>query len=65
MDATPPERIAVLMLRAWFEGAERRLVVRVTGTSDLQDQPVTTRVVGSVEDLNRAVQDWLDGMQSG
>lgn len=65
MDALLPERVAVLILRAWVEGAERRLVVRITGTPDLIDQPATTSVVGSVEDLHRAVQDWLDGMQSG
>jgi hypothetical protein len=65
MDTTQPERVAVLILRAWFEGSERRLVVRVTGTTDVVDRPATTRAVGSVEDLHEAVQDWLDGMQSG
>jgi hypothetical protein len=65
MGATPPERVAVLILRAWFEGPERRLVARVTGTPDVVDRPATTRIVGSIEDLHEAVQDWLDGMQSG
>jgi hypothetical protein len=65
MDTPQPEHVAVLILRAWFEGSERRLVVRVTGTPDIVDRLATTRVVGSVEDLHEAVHDWLDGMQSG
>jgi hypothetical protein len=64
MDAVPPERVALLIVRAWFEGPEQRLIARITRTLDVVDQPAKVSAVGSVEDLYQAVQDWLDGMRS-
>lgn len=64
MDATPPERVGLLIVRAWLEGPEQRLIARITRTLDVLDQPATVGVVGSVEDLYEAVRDWLDGIRS-
>ena len=64
MDAVTPERVALLIVRAWLEGPEQRLIARITRTLDVVDQPVRVSAVGSVEDLYQAVQDWLDGMHS-
>jgi hypothetical protein len=64
MDTVPPERAALLIVRAWLEGPEQRLVARITTTLDVIDQPAKVSAVGSVEDLYEAVQGWLDGMRS-
>lgn len=60
----PPEPVAMLILRAWLEGPEQRLIARITRTLNVHDQPATVSTVGSVEELYGAVQDWLDGMRS-
>jgi hypothetical protein len=64
MDAMPPERVGLFIVRAWLEGSEQRLVARITMTLDVVDQPATVSIVGSVEDLHVAVQDWIDSMRS-
>jgi hypothetical protein len=64
MDAMLPDRVGLLIVRAWLEGPEQRLIARITSTLDVVDQHATVSVVGSVEDLYVAVQDWLDGMRS-
>ena len=64
MDAVPPERVGLLIVRAWFEGPEQRLIARITETLDVVNQPATVRVVGTAEDVYEAVQDWLQGLRS-
>jgi hypothetical protein len=64
MGTPPPEPVALLIVRAWLEGPERRLIARVTTTPDVVDQPATVSVVGSVEDLLTAVRAWLAGVDS-
>jgi hypothetical protein len=64
MDAVPPERVGLLIVRAWLEGPEQRLIARITETLDVVNQPATVRVVGTAEDVYEAVQDWLEGLRS-
>jgi hypothetical protein len=59
-----PERVGLLIVRAWLEGPEQRLIARITRTLDVLDQPVTVSTVGSVEDMYIAIQEWLDAMCS-
>jgi hypothetical protein len=63
MDPRPVERVALLIVRAWLEGPERRLIARVTMTPDVAEQPATVGVVGSAEDLHDAIRGWLQGLR--
>lgn len=58
----PPERVGLLIVRAWLERPDQRLIARITATLDVVDQPATVRVVGTAEDVYAAVQDWLEGL---
>lgn len=62
MEASPPEPVALLIVRAWIEGPERRLIARITATHDVVAEPATASVVGSAEDLLGAVRAWLAGV---
>jgi hypothetical protein len=64
MDAMPSERVGLLIIRAWLEGPDKRLIARITETLDVVDQPARVRVVGTAEEVHEAVQDWLKGLRS-
>jgi hypothetical protein len=63
MDAKPSKRVGLLIVRAWLEGPDQRLIARMTATLDVVDQPAVVRVVGTAEEVYEAVQEWLNGLQ--
>jgi hypothetical protein len=62
MDAIPPQRVGLLIVRAWLEGPDQRLIARITETLDVVDQPATVRIVGTAEDIYAALHYWLEGL---
>jgi hypothetical protein len=59
------ERRGVLIVRAWLEGPDQRLVARITKTIDVESEPATVSVVGTAADVYSAVQAWLEELSSG
>jgi hypothetical protein len=51
------ERTAVLVIRAWVEGAELR--ARITRTRDIGGTTTAEGAAASVEEVLRAVEEWL------
>jgi hypothetical protein len=51
------ERTAVLVIRAWVEGGELR--ARIVHTRDIGSTTTVEGAAASVEDVLRAVEDWL------
>jgi hypothetical protein len=64
MDVSPPERLGLLIVRAWFEGPDQRLVARITTTTDVMSRLTTVSVVGTAADIHTAVQSWLEDLRS-
>ena len=64
MDAMPPERVGLLIVRAWLEGPDQRLVARITKTPNVTEQPPAVSVVGTAEDVYTVVGDWLESLRS-
>jgi hypothetical protein len=58
---TEPQRAGVLVVSLWLEGSGEALRARVTETSDVNAVGETTKVVGSLEELLGAVEDWARG----
>jgi hypothetical protein len=65
MDASPPDRVGLLIVRAWLESSDQRLVARITKTSDVVSEPVTVTVVGTTNDVHAAVENWLRALLAG
>jgi hypothetical protein len=63
MQPKPSERVGMLIVRAWLEGFDQRLVLRITKTIDVMTQPPTVSVVGTTRDLHAAVEDWLHALR--
>jgi len=53
------ERTGVLLLRVWADDTERRLRARITHVLDITTADERVVVAGSVEEIERAVRDWL------
>ena len=61
MSATAPERVAVLIVRAWLEGAgPAALRARITWVMDVEGAPELTAVAAGHEDIVAFVRRWLD-----
>lgn len=54
------DRVGILVVRAWLEGPDRRLVARIMKTSDVANERVTVIVVGTAEDVTTTVRTWLE-----
>jgi hypothetical protein len=59
---TEPQRAGVLVVSLWLGGSGEALRARVTETSDVNAVGETTKVVGSLEELLGAVEDWARGL---
>jgi hypothetical protein len=62
MSASRRGRVGLLIVRAWFEGSEERLIAKITQTSDVAERHATNKVVGDVLDLHEALDAWLDAI---
>lgn len=53
---------AVLVIRLWLEGegAERRVVARLTGYLDVDSEETSSAVVGTIDELTAAVRTWAE-----
>ena len=60
MSTGASDRIGILVIRAWLEGPDQRLIVRIMKTSDVANQSVTVTVAGTAEDLSATVRAWLE-----
>jgi hypothetical protein len=61
MAATAPERVAVLIVRAWHEGdGPRGLRARVTSVVNVEDGPEVSQVVAGREEILACVRRWLE-----
>ncbi|HSF60640.1 MAG TPA: hypothetical protein VLA69_03020 [Gaiellaceae bacterium] len=66
--AAPPERTAVLVIRAWLEDddAEPRLRARITSTLEVSATGLRdTSVVAAEQEIVRAVRTWLRAFVAG
>ena len=59
----PGRRVGLLIVRAWIEGPDERLIARITHTPDLAEHRPATTVVRTVGDIYAEVREWLDGLQ--
>jgi hypothetical protein len=64
MDAMDSERVGLLIVRAWLEGPDQRLIARVMETPNVAEQLPTVSVVGTAEDIHAVLQDWLERLRS-
>lgn len=46
------DKIGILVIRAWLEGPDQRLIVRIMKTSDVANQSVTVTVAATTEDVS-------------
>jgi hypothetical protein len=53
-----PQRAGVLVVSLWVEGSGQTIRARVTETSDINAVGELTNVVGSIEELLKAVETW-------
>jgi hypothetical protein len=60
MSTGASDRIGILVIRAWLEGPDQRLIVRIMKTSDVANQSVTVTVAGTAEDVSATVRAWLE-----
>jgi hypothetical protein len=61
MSATAPERVAVLIVRAWLEGeGPAGLRARITGVMDVERAPELTTAAAGHDDIVAFVRRWLD-----
>lgn len=63
MNVTRSDRLGLLIIRAWMEGPDNRLVARIASTLDVTRQPLRVIVVGTDDDVCVAVRDWLAGLR--
>jgi hypothetical protein len=63
MNVKRPERVGLLIVRAWIEGPDNRLIARIASTLEVTGQPLRVFVVGTDEDVCAAVRDWLAGLR--
>jgi hypothetical protein len=61
MSATAPERVAVLIVRAWHEGdGPAGLRARITWVTDVEGAPERTAVAAGLDDILASVRRWLE-----
>jgi hypothetical protein len=61
MSATAPERVAVLIVRAWLEGeGPAGLRARITWVMDVEGAPELTAAAAGRDDIVAFVRRWLD-----
>jgi hypothetical protein len=53
------ERTGVLLLRVWADESDRRLRARITHVLDITTAEERVVMAGSVEEIERAVREWL------
>jgi hypothetical protein len=53
------ERTGVLLLRVWADETDRGLRARITKVLDISTADEHVVIAGSVEEIERAVRDWL------
>jgi hypothetical protein len=58
LSMTEAQRAGVLVVSLWVEGSGETLRARVTETSDINSTGEVTSVVGSLEELLKAVERW-------
>jgi hypothetical protein len=63
MDAAPPERVGLLIVRAWLQGPDQRLVARITRLPDIREQHPTVSVAGTAEEVFAVVGEWLEELR--
>lgn len=63
MDTAPPERVGLLIVRAWLQGPDQRLVARITSLPDISEHHPTVSVAGTAEDVLAAVGQWLEELR--
>ena len=63
MTAWPPGRTGVLIVRVWFEGSPATgLRARITRLADVSRQEQVIGTASSIEEIERAVTDWLQSL---
>jgi hypothetical protein len=63
MPATAPERVAVLIVRAWREGeGPAGLRARITWVTDVERASELTAVAAGRDDILASVRRWLDDL---
>lgn len=61
MSPTAPERVAVLIVRAWLEGeGPAGLRARITWVTDVEGAPELTAAAAGHDDIVAFVRRWLD-----
>jgi hypothetical protein len=66
MERPSPERVGVVVVRAWLEpNGERRLRARVTRTSDLIGGRQSVVVVATAGEILQQIREWIDEMLEG
>jgi hypothetical protein len=53
------ERTGVLLLRVWADDSDSRLRARITHVLDITTADERVVIAGSLEEIERAVRDWL------
>jgi hypothetical protein len=64
MDPSRLENAGMLIVRAWFQGPDERLVARISQTVNLIEQRATTTTVGTADDLYAQVRNWLEALRT-
>jgi hypothetical protein len=65
MDRAPRDRAGLLVVRARMEGHDQRLIVRLSYTGDVTDEPMTMSVRSSIDDTCMVVREWLEAFARG
>lgn len=65
MSAATPQRVAVLVLRAWTEGHPPSLRVRITRTQDVAARSDVTSVATTASQVQAEVDAWLQSFVTG
>ena len=65
MSAATPQRVAVLVLRAWTEGHPPALRVRITRTQDVAARSDVTSVASTASQVHAEVEAWLRSFEAG
>jgi hypothetical protein len=60
MEPLPLGAVGVLTIRAWREGSQQQLRMRVTESLDITGSKQTTHAVRDAEELHEFLRAWLD-----